>query len=115
MWIATIVVSTILGLILTYSAGAKLLGGPKIAETYAKVGVPPRMLPVLAVLLLTGALGVAVGLWWSPLEIAAGACLVVYFAIAIAFHVRYRQTSTLLVPLLIFGLAATLLTLSVMR
>lgn len=42
--------------------------------------------PLLAVCEFPGALGLALGIWWPSLEIAAAIGLVIYFVRAIASH-----------------------------
>ncbi len=51
------------------------------------------------------------GLWWSPLGVAATAGLVLYFALAIAAHVRAHDSGNTPMPMLFLALAAAALVL----
>jgi DoxX-like family len=111
MFAATVVVSALLAAALAYSAAMKLSHRPDVVRSYAAVGVPEDKLNALATLLLAGAAGLLLGLAWAPVGIAAAACLVVYFVVAIGFHIRLGQARTLPTPVVIVVLAAAALAL----
>jgi hypothetical protein len=104
--IANYVVSALLAALLMFSAALKLSGKPGVIESYARVGVDRRKLPLLAAVLLAGAGGLLVGLWWTPLGIAAAGALVVYFALALLAHVRHDDMSHAATPAVLLALAA---------
>jgi hypothetical protein len=77
----------------------------------AAVGVPPRALPVLALLKGAGAGGLVAGLAGArPLGLAAASGLVLFFTGAVAAHVRARVFASIGFPaayLALAGAAAT--------
>jgi hypothetical protein len=77
-----------------------------VIEFYARVGVDRRRLPLLAAVLLAGAGGLLVGLWWAPLGIAATGALVVYFMLALVAHARHGDLAHAGTPTLLLVLAA---------
>ena len=105
MVIATMVVSGLLALLISYSAVLKLTHRPKIVEDYRRAGVPERWLNGLAALLLTAAAGLIIGHWWPIAGIAAAAGLVAYFALAVGFHVRAKDTKNAVTPVVLMLLA----------
>jgi hypothetical protein len=105
MFIAAATVSVLLAALLVYSAVRKLSHSDEVVRSYARAGVPERSLNTLAAILIAGAVGLVVGLWWKPLGIAAAACLVVYFATACGFHVRAHDTRHLSTPVTMAVLA----------
>jgi len=106
MFITATVVTVILAGLLAFSAVRKLGRDPQVVATYTRVGVPESRLPVLAALLLAGAAGALTGLVWAPLGIAACAALIVYFALAVAAHLRARDAGHLGPPALLLLLSA---------
>jgi hypothetical protein len=107
------VVSGLLAALLALSAIRKLSHAPDVVESYARAGVPEDRLNLLAVVLLAGAAGLILGLWFELLGIAASAALVVYFLVACSFHVRNGDAAHLPTPLLMLGLAGAALALQV--
>ena len=106
MTIALYAVSVLLAGLLMFSAALKLSGKPAVIESYARVGVDRRRLPLLAAVLVAGAGGLLVGLWWTPLGIAAAGALVVYFALALVAHGRQDDMSHAATPAVLLALAA---------
>jgi hypothetical protein len=111
MFAATVIVSVLLAAALAFSALRKLSHRPVVVEAYDRAGVPEAWLNPLAIVLLAGALGLLGGLAWAPLGIAAAACLVVYFLVAVGFHLRAGDAANLGTPLAIAVLAALALAL----
>jgi hypothetical protein len=95
---ATVVVSILLASALAYAALRKLGHRTEVVATYTRVGVPEERLDALAAILLAGAAGLIAGLFWQPLGIAAATCLVVYFAVAVAFHIRSTDLGNAATP-----------------
>lgn len=104
---ALYLITAVLAAALAYSAILKLSSRPAVVESYARVGVQARRMPLLAAVLLLGAAGVLVGWWWTPIGLAAAAALVVYFALALIAHATHRDLAHAATPLAIFVLAAT--------
>lgn len=73
------------------------------------VGVPDSQLPFLGFVKGAAAVGLAVGLFWRPLGIAAGVGLVVFFVLATALHIRNRVFHNFYGPLVFLGLSIAVL------
>ena len=111
MFAAYATVSVLLAALLAFAAVRKLGHRPEVVETYVRVGVPEERLDLLAVVLLAGAAGLLAGIAWRPLGVAAASCLVLYFLVAIAAHIRARDQRNMATPLLIELLAIAALVL----
>jgi hypothetical protein len=109
MFLASIIVSSLLAVLIGYSAVLKLTHRPGIVEDYRRAGVPESWLNRLAALLLTAAAGLVVGMWWPVAGIAAAAGLVAYFGLAVAFHVRSKDTKNAVTPVVLMLLAVAAL------
>jgi DoxX-like family len=105
VFVATVAVSALLALLMSYAAVRKLSHRPEVVATYARVGVPEERLDLLAATLLAGAAGLLVGLAWAPLGVAAGAAVVAYFLVAIGAHIRSRDLENLPTPVVMELLA----------
>jgi DoxX-like family len=110
---ASAIVSILLAALLLASAAIKITRREPYVQGYLKVGVPEERLNQLALLLIAGAGGLLLGLAWAPIGIAAAACLVVYFALAIAAHLRADDFESLPVPVAMEMLALAALVLEV--
>ncbi len=111
MAVAVPITSVLLTTLLVLTAARKLSHRPSVVATYRRVGVPEERLNLLAMLLLTGAAGLIVGLWWRPAGISAAAALAAYFVLAIAAHVRARDASNAPMPALYLALSVGVLAL----
>ncbi|MGW2035891.1 DoxX family protein [Streptomyces sp. NPDC001356] len=97
-------------------AAADLAKAPFVLANSARVGVPPRGLPALALLKAAGAAGLLLGLLGvRPLGVAAGTGLVLFYVGAVAAHVRARAFRTIAFPVLFLALAAGSLALAAAR
>ena len=105
MTVSRVVITGLLAALLVYSAFLKLSGRPAVLESYARVGVDQRRLPLLAAVLLAGVGGVLAGFWWAPLGVAAASALAVYFALALLAHARHHDMSHAGTPMVLFILA----------
>jgi DoxX-like family len=97
MFVARVIVASLLAAALVYTAVRKLTHAPKVVADYARAGVPERWLTPLAFLLIAAALGLVAGIVWAPLGAVTACALVAYFAVAIGFHIRHadaRHAST---------------------
>jgi hypothetical protein len=63
MFIATVIVSVLLAVTLTFSAIGKLTKNPSVVPMLEQVGVPADKIPWLAYAELLGAVGLLVGLY----------------------------------------------------
>ncbi|GAA4803266.1 DoxX family protein [Streptomyces ziwulingensis] len=88
MFTAYVVVAILMSTVLVVSAGAKSLRTQHITGQMATLGVPEGMLLFLAAAQVSGAVGLVIGVWWGPLGIAAAVGLTLYFAGAVASHLR---------------------------
>jgi hypothetical protein len=109
MSLVTVIVSALLAASMTFAAIRKLSHRPEVVATYTRVGVPEDSLNLLAAILLAGALGLLLGLLWAPLGIVTGVGVVIYFAVALAAHLRADDLRNALTPLVmeLLALAAT--------
>jgi hypothetical protein len=90
MFIATLVISLLFAALLVVSATGKLRRDPTQMATMERVGAR-RIVPVLATLELAAAAGLAAGLAWWPIGVAAGIGITLYFAGAIIAHLRVHD------------------------
>ncbi|WP_406460271.1 DoxX family protein [Streptomyces sp. NBC_00111] len=88
MFVSLAVVTVFMSALLLVSAGAKSLRTRHITEQMSTLGVPQGMMAFLIGAQIAGAAGVIAGLWWGPVGIAAAIGLALYFAGAVAFHLR---------------------------
>jgi hypothetical protein len=109
MFVATVIVSSLLAAALAFSAARKLSHRPEVVRTYVRAGVPEDKLDYLALILLSGAAGLVLGLFWGPIGVAAAAGLLIYFIVAVAFHIRADDAEHLPTPLAISLIAAAAL------
>jgi hypothetical protein len=109
LFVVAVAVSALLAALLATAAIRKLSHRPVVVESYLRVGVPEKRLNQLAVILLAGAAGVLLGLWWAPLQVAATAGLICYFVVAIGFHLRAGDARNAPTPFAFAVLAAAAL------
>jgi DoxX-like family len=89
MTIAYLATTTIVALIVAFSALGKIRRDPAIVKVIVEtVGVPAKYLMPLAACELAGAAGLLAGIVWPPLGVAAGVALVIYFVGAVVSHLR---------------------------
>jgi uncharacterized membrane protein YphA (DoxX/SURF4 family) len=101
---AYVVVAAILSVILVVSGIGKLTGAAQVMRTLTNVGVPARLVPVLAALEFAGAVGLVVGIWVWPLGVAAAVAVILYFVGAVISHLRAHDRE--IVPPVALGLIA---------
>jgi hypothetical protein len=102
--------SALLAAILAAAAVRKLSHREEVVMSYVRVGVPPERLDHLAFILLAGAAGLVIGLFWAPIGIATGIAVIGYFVLAIAAHIRHHDERHLPTPVAIEVLAVATLT-----
>ncbi|NIZ89660.1 DoxX family protein [Kineococcus rubinsiae] len=93
MFIATIIVSALMALVLISSAAGKLQGKDAIVQQMGNVGVTGKMIPALGVIEIAGAIGLIAGLFWAPIGIAAAIGVILYFVGAVIAHVRAHDSA----------------------
>jgi hypothetical protein len=111
MSIAAAAASVLLAGLLAFAAARKLSHRPEVVATYVRVGVPDEKLNYLAVILLAGAAGLLLGLFWETIGVAAAAGVVLYFLLAVAAHLRAHDQENLPTPVVILVLAVAALAL----
>ncbi|MGC5076954.1 DoxX family protein [Agrococcus sp. DT81.2] len=62
-----------------------------VADCWDDVRFPRRWWPILAPIKVAATLGLLAGIWIPWLGLVTSACLVAYFVVAIAMHVRARD------------------------
>jgi hypothetical protein len=92
VFVATVIVSSLLALAALGSGLGKVSKQAKVIEQLTGLGVPASWIPLLGVAELAGAVGLVVGFWVAGLGIAAAAGLVLYFVGAVATHIRAKDT-----------------------
>jgi hypothetical protein len=108
MALVTGIASVLLALVLLVSAYGKLRRDPGQVRTLTRVGVPQRLIPVLAALEIAAALGLLAGLFWTPIGIAAAAGVVAYFLGAVGSHLRVKDFNVTAPAVLLLAGGATL-------
>jgi len=111
MFVATTIVVVLLAGLLAFSAIRKLTHRERFIHGYIRVGVPEDRLDHLALILLAGAAGLVLGLFWAPIGVAAAVGVIAYFTVAIAFHIRADDAKNLPTPLVIALIAMAALVL----
>ncbi|QES50254.1 hypothetical protein DEJ50_22935 [Streptomyces venezuelae] len=104
MFIAFVVVTTLLALALTGSATMTARRHPQIVTNMQNLRVPDAWLPRLAAVKAAGAIGLLAGIWLAPLGMAAAVGVVLFFAGAVTAHLRAGDKE--LAPALVLGLLA---------
>lgn len=85
---------------------AKLAKAPSMVARAEHVGFTAREYQYIGAAELAGAAGVAAGLWFTPLGLAAGVGLVVLLLGALVTHVRQGDGPVEIAPAVLFVLAA---------
>ncbi|WP_053174689.1 DoxX family protein [Nonomuraea sp. SBT364] len=98
MFIAYLVVVSVLSPLLIASAGLLLAKEKGVTATMTQLGVPLRWFPLLAVLKIAGALGLLAGIFYRPLGIAAAVGVVLYFAGATVTHLLAKDVKGTVMP-----------------
>ncbi|MEV8092183.1 DoxX family protein [Streptomyces nigra] len=110
MFVATVVISILLALLLVASGVGKLRHDRMQMETLQKVGFPESRAWLLASAEVAGATGLVIGLFWWPLGVAAAAGVAAYFVGAAVSHLRVRDYQVgPVVALLLASVAALVL------
>jgi hypothetical protein len=104
--LATVIVTILLAVLFGFASSIKLFGVRQSLEVRDQLGISATNWRVIGLLELAGVIGVLVGLWWSPLGIAAAAGLALLSVGAVLSHVRASDSADKSVPAAIgLGLA----------
>jgi hypothetical protein len=111
MFIASIVVSALLALVVGNSGATKLAKNKTVMAAMDVVRFPRDRVWILGVLELAAAVGLIGGIFWWPLGVAAAIGVILYFIGAIVAHLRVSDTKGLALPagLMLLGVAALVL------
>lgn len=85
------VLSIALALVCVLTAAAEFTSQPAIADTMARLGAV-RVIPLLVAAKMVAAVGLLVGLAVPPVATAAAGGLIVFFVLAIAAHLRVKDS-----------------------
>lgn len=86
---AYLVITVVFAAMAAFSGLGKIRRDPRIVHVIHEViGVPMKYFSLLAACEIAGAVGLVLGIWWPSLGVAAGIGLVLYFVVAIVFHLR---------------------------
>ncbi len=77
--------------VLVPTAVLDIMRNPRILAATSGLGIPAEKMPVLGGVKLLAAIGLLVGTDYVRLSQLTGACLVLYFAIAVLTHLRVRD------------------------
>ncbi|MEU7803156.1 DoxX family protein [Micromonospora arborensis] len=108
MSIVYVVAAIITAAVLAFSARSILVRDPDVVATLTRVGVPPTLIPALALPKIAGALGLLAGIAYRPLGLAAGIGVVLFFIGAVLAHLRIKDAKGAIGPaaLALIGTAA---------
>ena len=105
MFIAYIVVSSLLALACLASGTIKVTRQPAMVDQLGVLGVAAKHVPALGALLVLGAIGLIVGNWVGALGVAAAGALALYFIGAIITHLRHGDNKSVVANLIYLALA----------
>lgn len=114
MFIAYIILSSVLALACLASGLSKITAQQGMVDQLTGLGVASRFIPVLGTLLVAGAAGLVIGNWVGALGVAAAACLVLYFLGAVLTHLRAGDAKGSTPPAVLATTAAAALILRVL-
>lgn len=104
MFILYVAVTVILTLMLAGSSFLDITRETKLVDSLTGLGVPYEWIPALGAIKLVGIAGLLVGLFVPAIGIAAAIGLILYFAGAVAAHLRSGDHQ--IVPPAMLGLLA---------
>lgn len=94
------------------TAVADITRHPAVTEQLHHLGIAPGLGPWLGASKIALAAGVVAGVWSRTVAVVVGVLVVVYFAGAIAAHVRVRDRFGRLAPALVLSWTGAVFTLS---
>jgi hypothetical protein len=112
---AYLTITILFAAMVAFSGVGKIRRDPRIVRVIHEViGVPLRHFPLLATCEFAGALGLVLGIRWSPLGVAAGIGLVLYFVGAVAAHLRVGDVKGIGPAAFMLALAAAALVMRIL-
>lgn len=93
MFTTYVVVTLLTAAANTFSAACDFVRYRQVAVGMANVGVPESWMTMLGAVKAAGVVGLLVGFVIPPIGVAAAAGLVMFFVLAIGFHLRARDYS----------------------
>lgn len=109
MFTAFVIVTAVTIALNAIESVANFAGAEWVKRNSRAVDVPDSWLPFLGFVKGAAAVGLAIGLFWRPLGVAAAIGLVVFFVLAMAAHVRHRVYHNIVGPLLFLALSVATL------
>jgi uncharacterized membrane protein YphA (DoxX/SURF4 family) len=109
MFIATVIVSSLLAVALFASGFSKLRKDPRQLQIMDAVGFPKDRMWLLGVAEIAGTAGLVAGLFWWPIGIAAAIGVMLYFIGAIISHIRVKEGFSTPLIVLLVAVAALIL------
>ena len=103
MSILYVVLAGLLAVVCLGSAAADVTRQPRVLATVQRLGVE-HLLPLLAAVKALAAIGLLVGIASRPLGAVTAAALTLYFALAIALHLRANDAVGEYAPPALFSL-----------
>ena len=103
MSILYLVLAVLLAGVCAAAAAADLTRQPQVLATVQRLGVA-HLLPLLATVKALAAAGLLVGIAVRPLGAVTAAAMTLYFALAVAFHLRANDTLGESAPPAVFSL-----------
>lgn len=101
MFLAYIILAILRAAQIVFSSVGKFRRTPRVVKTIVEgAKVPVQWLPWLAACEIAGAIGILIGIAWTPLGIAAASGLVLYFVGALVAHVRAGDFKGMLTPVI---------------
>ncbi|GAA3169065.1 DoxX family protein [Nonomuraea salmonea] len=91
MLLAANILSALVALVFLLAGAQKVLLRDPVTANLLRLGVGSTMTRSIGTLEIAGALGLAVGLWFKPLAVAAAAGLTLLLIGAVGFHLRARD------------------------
>src|SRR5262245_17210710 len=101
MDIATVIVTLLLAVMFAFAGSIKLLGVRQSLAIRDHLGVKPVQWRLIGTLELLGVAGVALGLWYPSIGIAAAIGLALLGIGAVGFHIRASDSATDTAPAVI--------------
>lgn len=101
--IAAATSSVLLAAMMAMTSVRKFRPDKASVELRDRLNVSPTLWTVVGVPEVCAALGLAIGLWWPPLGVAAAAGTALLMAGAFALHLRERFLGKALVPPIVVG------------
>ncbi|MFI6757725.1 DoxX family protein [Micromonospora sp. NPDC050417] len=114
MSVAYIVLAILLSVMLLGSAQGKLTKNEKVVQGLSAANVPQSWYPPLAVIEIIGAAGLIIGIFFSPLGVAAAVGVTLYFVGAVIAHLRAGDTKGASAPAMILLIAVAALVVRVL-